>query len=423
MIKKTLTLLFDIKIILFLALLIRLAYFFNSPLSLEQAGLLKVNSDENTYYSIAKVYSEEGLMRGLKDPKTMWTAPATPLYFYFVGLFFEKDILAIRLGNIFFSLLTIFFIYKIGKDNFGKITGLFSALILSLLGLFIEFSAMLMTEPIFIFFSVLSVYVFLRGSQRSNVRLIAIAGFVMGLACLARSHLLLFPFFFLAYGLLVYMKTKDWTILKSGLVFLISFFLIISPIMLKNYVYFSKLAISTGSGAVLYLGSREDTEGDEPPYRGQNYDTSLITGGRSHLSIEGDKLLFSKGVLNIKSHPKQYLFWNVKKIGRLLIGSNFYWFFPYGDIYNYIKNNGDLKGLTRIIDLSFTVFIVIFGLFYLIRKLLFKSIVFVNLYIIYSILIYIPFLVNHRYGMSIMVFLVVYAVKVLLEKKEKIRSG
>ncbi|OMF36038.1 ArnT family glycosyltransferase [Paenibacillus peoriae] len=422
MIKKKLNFLLDIKIILFLALLLRLAYFLNSPLSIEEKGLIDINVDENTYYSIAKVYSEKGIWEGLKDEKSMWTAPGTPLYFYSVGLFFEKDILAIRICNIFLSLLTIFFVYKISKEIFGKEVGLFSALILSLLGLFVESSAMLMTEPLFILLSVLSAFFFLRGNRNSDIRLIALAGLIMGLACLTRSHLLLFPFFFLAYGLFFYMKTKDWSFFKKGFVFLMSFFLVVSPIILKNYVYFNKPAISTGSGAGLFLGSRQDTEGDEPPYRGLNYDTSLITGGLSHLSIKGDELLFSKGVENVKTYPKQYIIWNIKKVGRLLVGSNYYWFFPYDDIYNYIRNSEGAKGLLRIIDLSLTVFVTIFGLFYLIRKLFLKSIAFINMYLIYSILIYIPFLVNHRYGMSIMVLLVIYAVQALLEKREKITS-
>ncbi|HBJ00737.1 MAG TPA: hypothetical protein DDY89_07440, partial [Lysinibacillus sp.] len=67
---------------------------------------------------------------------------------------------------------------------------------------------------------------------------------------------------------------------------IIAFMIFVGPFFLKNLIAFDRLTLNNGSGAVLYLGSRADTEGDEPPYRGKDYDTYAITSPYQHLQSE-----------------------------------------------------------------------------------------------------------------------------------------
>ena len=161
--------------------------------------------------------------------------------------------------------------------------------------------------------------------------------------------------------------------------------------------------VATGSGAVLWLGSRIDTNGDEPPYYHLPYDTNKITNNLSHLSLEGDTLLKQAAVKNIKENPYIYMKNSIKRIYRLVIGNNYFWFFPYDNFYSYMKNHDIFGSILKLLTIFTATIIGVYSLFACIFVLFGKNIFlkFITLNSLALILLYIPFLVNQRYGLPV----------------------
>jgi hypothetical protein len=188
---------------------------------------------------------------------------------------------------------------------------------------------------------------------------------------------------------------------------------LIGAVAIKNHFYFGKFAIATGSGAALWLGSRHDTEGDEPPYRGLQYDTtSITTTAFSHLSPEGDSRLVSAAKENIRKDPLHYLWICLKKPERLLIGNNHAWFFPQSNVKDwYTSSSGEILPLTKIVaSIAMASFIAIFGALGAVYN---RRAPLVVLTLIipagYFLVMSVPFLAIQRYGLPVFPLLALLA--------------
>ena len=217
---------------------------------------------------------------------------------------------------------------------------------------------------------------------------------------------------------------------KKMLVIVAAFLLVVTPLCLKNQVFFERFTIATGGGAALYLGSRADTEGDEPPYRGKAYimpapgterfseaATHFLAtpAEQDHLSVTGDKLLTEIGIQNIKHHPLDYAYWNVKKIGRLLVGNNHAWFYPKQSLGDYFQQNGFTPSLLKASNLTLAVVVAVFGILGLLQMAFRRRNGFLIASIVYYAGISLPFLVIQRYGLPVYLLLTLFAAHAVLE--------
>lgn len=395
-------------LIVLLAIMVRCIYFYLTPLPLTQEGLLGFYPDENIYYNNYLLIEQIGFFNALVDEQILWTAPLNPIYIYLLSGITSQPILFIRLFNIFIAALSIIPVYKIAIKLFNYKAALFSSLFMALYFPLIEIAPTLLTEPIYIFFVLMASYLSLVAIKQHGLKMYVYAGLFMGLATLTRSTFLLAPFFLALVLFFAFKRNRN--VAKGLVVILISFLALIGPFMIKNYALFDRLALNNGSGAVLFLGSRADTEGDEPPYRGKDYATYEITAPYTHLQSEGDDRLKEVALKNIKAHFFEYIYWDVKKVGRLLVGNNHYWYYPFNNIVDYYHNVGATKALFRLLNMLGIITIVVLGLYEMLARNIKK--VFMNpiaLMFIYHTLISLPFLVNHRYGLPVVCLLSVFS--------------
>ncbi|WP_268624024.1 ArnT family glycosyltransferase [Paenibacillus alvei] len=397
-----------LSLILFIGFITRFVYFLKTPFPLSSDKLLEHYPDENVYYMFAELINNKGLWTAFLDERSLWVAPLNSMYISILSGVTSQPILFIRLVNIFISVLFIFIIYKISKKLFNTKVGLLAALFVSVYFPIIEVSPTLLTEPLFMLLLSLFALFILKERETHSTKYLVLSALFLALATLTRSVTLLAPgFIALAF---IQKGISKKIILQRMTIFIVSFGLVISPVILKNFIVFNKFTISNGSGAALYLGTRPDTEGDEPPYRGKDYATMEITTPFNHLQSEGDERLRQVAISNIKNNFFDYCYWNVKKVGRLLVGNEYYWFFPFNNALSYYHEFGLLQTVIKIFNMLLALIVSVFGGYYLfvccIRKQYNNPVI---LLIMYIVIFSLPFLVIPRYGLPVVCLLSIFA--------------
>jgi 4-amino-4-deoxy-L-arabinose transferase-like glycosyltransferase len=412
--------------IIFTAAVLRLFYWGQSGLPFEPSQLQKIWFDEGTYFSLAQFIVSNGLIQYFLSEQSVMTTPVNPVYLAFMYKV-SNSIDFIRLFNIFLSVLSVVLVYKIGEKTFNKQVGFLAALICSVHGQLIQYSATLLTEPLFFFFFMAWIHcliITLDGhNQQYYKQGYALASTVfLTSAILTRSIALLLPFFLL-FAIVTVDIYRSWrgekplfTLAKCAVLPLLLPVIIVSILAFKNYVVLDRLMVATGSGASLWLGSRSDTEGDEPPYRGQSYDTQKITNGLSHLSIEGDMLLMAEAKNNIRKNPLKYTWWSLKKIGRLIVGSNLAWFYPHKNISDWYWASG--RNFLATANMAFQIIlasaIAVYGMIgFAVARGHDSSRLIICASACYLILFSVPFLAIQRYGLPLVLLLVLPASAVM----------
>lgn len=396
-------------LILLVGLKWRVEYYIQANLPSDPVHLKDVIPDENTYYTQAELITQMGLIPYLMTEESMTVATINPLY---LSMFLKSDnpIIIARTTNIFLSVLTLLLVYWLGYLVFSShFVGILGSFFIAYYQSFIKMSPTILTEPLFFFIFLLSLNVLILSYKRQSRFMFALSGFLFAIVTLTRPVMQIYPYYlFFCCCVLFYLRKVPKDIIINCTIFTLIFTLIIGPMAIKNMILFEKFGLFNGTGAVLYIGSRADTEGDEPPYRGKGYEVEKVIGNRSHLSIEGDRLLIKAAIKNIKEHPLGYIYWGIKKIGRITIGNIYYWGTNRWPIYAVWK------------PLIYQISIVILALFsfvYYSSKNKTAWIIFLTA--IYWVFIHTPFLVNTRYGYPIFPLWSVFASALIYEYLDK----
>lgn len=401
----------NILVVMALALLARVIFWIYTPLPASPESLNAIWPDEATYFVSVQHIIEHGYFSYLASVKSFMVAPGNPSYIAAIYAL-SHSINVVRFCNLVLSVISIWFIYRIGCALFSRKVALMAALVCSLNSQLITYSASLLTEPLFIFLFLGFIHFFVKALQGTRQQLInaVLASGMLAVAALTRSILMLLPVvLILALAWLVWRNKRTQQPqspatgnIKVMMVSLLLPVLLIGAVGLKNHHYFGKFGIATGSGAALWLGSRHDTEGDEPPYRGLPYDTTSITTAQfSHLSPEGDAKLVAAAKENIKKDPLNYLRFSLKKPERLLVGNNHAWFYPQSNIFDWYKASAGgvfslIKLVANIVVATFIAIFAILGAAYYRRSPF--VVLALTLPLGYFVMLSVPFLAIQRYG-------------------------
>lgn len=415
----------SLAIIVIAAILLRIIYWEQSGFPSEPSQLFDFWVDEGTYFSVAQYIMTHGLTDYFLSEQSLRVAPANPIYIALMYSIFNS-IEAIRSVNLLISVLTIVLIYKLSKTMFNKPIGLLAAGICALNALHIHYSPTLMTEPLFLFLFIAAIYYLvltIGAPEGSFYHAHALASAVfLALAILTRSIALLLPFFILAMigtletWLSWRMGKPSFPLLKRAALPLLLPMLIVGIVAIKNYVFFDRFMIATGSGSALWLGSRVDTEGDDPLIRKREYGVLSITGELDPLSLQGDLLLMAAAKKNILENPAEYTWWGVLKIGRLAVGNNLTWFGSHKNVidWNRSTNSKILATAKLIFQIILSSTIAVYGVIgLLIARPVGASRLLVASTIVYLVLFSIPFLALQRYGLPLQTLLVIPASAVI----------
>lgn len=319
--------------------------------------------DEKNYYlEGARLLREQGLSFFLSS-RSLWNAPL-PI---FVAYLAAGNILIIKILNFVLLNLAALFAWDISRKLFGERVALFSLAAIVFHVPVAQFGPTALSEPLFLFFLLASLWTFLRGLVKQRVGLVVLAGLLFGVSALSRQTVQYFPFLSLLLGLLGLVAPVRGFFQKhefrSLVLFSLAALLLIVPWSAKNAYLFGRFTIATGSGAVLYLGNDLRKDGDEPVYSEMSFDTIEVTRPYSHLDPEGDSLLLERAKQMIQKHPLDISLLTGRKVIRYLFGNPDSYFFPSSDGFNAFGSLGWKKASLAWYRLILTTVVVGLGLF------------------------------------------------------------
>ena len=189
------------------------------------------------------------------------------LYPYFLGLcffLFNKSLLAARLVQVVFWVLSIWFLFLTGRRLFGEREGLLAALLFSLYGVMYLYVAVLIKATMVVFATTVFLYLLVSASKEKFKYWLWL-GFVMGLLANLRGNFILFtPFLFLwawfiewkgGRGLLA--KT-----LRRVALLVVGIMLALLPTTVHNYIVSGEfIATTSQGGANFYIGNSQFADG------------------------------------------------------------------------------------------------------------------------------------------------------------------
>jgi len=185
----------------------------------------------------------------------------TPLYPLFIAFFYKiiPGVWFVIFAQNILAVINIILTYKLGKLIFNPFTGFLGALFLIFESARLELASQIMTETLFVFFVLLTIYYFVKSINENRRSYLIISAVSAGLAALTRPVIQFFPLgivlFFIVFGIA---RKNIKKCFLSALLFLMFFAATISPWLIRNYVYFGKWELSSVSGYVFYAyyGSR-----------------------------------------------------------------------------------------------------------------------------------------------------------------------
>lgn len=186
----------------------------------------------------------------------------TPGYPLFVALLYSMSSSSVQfvlLVQIFVSLASIFLIYKIAVLFLQPKISLLSAFLFAFDTTQATYTVSLLTETLFVFLFLLSVYCFCNYLKYNNILSLCISALILGLATLVRPILIFFPVVVVPI-ILIERDMKTTHKLIRILCFVLIFFLTVSPWLLHNYSKYGEAKLSSISGLNLLYYNAAYTE-------------------------------------------------------------------------------------------------------------------------------------------------------------------
>jgi len=209
--------------------------------------------------SDAKVYDDIALnlieKRGFTlEGKPVAEAPGYPFFLAFVYFLFGYNYQIVRIIQFLLLAGMGVIAYFITRKflNFSRILAFLTSLTIIIWPYFVLYSILILTEILFIFFLLVSVYLFLEFSTTPSFKNAFLTGFFFGLANLFRPVILLLPFWMVFFLLIFGKKWGENFSLSKIFLFLVIFLLILTPWTIRNYFQFHKfIPISSGLSSAI----------------------------------------------------------------------------------------------------------------------------------------------------------------------------
>ncbi|MCK4511952.1 glycosyltransferase family 39 protein [bacterium] len=222
------------------------------------------------------------------------------------------SLLAARLLNALLSTGTLAIVYGITRKLFRSVpTARWTLLILAFYPDQIAFTSILASETLSAFTLLLGILLLL--DERLSVRRAALSGFVLGLACLVRPHMIIVPAIVCAVSALGQEgRRRLGAHLRRTLVVYAVLAVTLVPWAVRNYGVFGHLVyVSTNGGIVLYMGNNREATGR---YGWSEEMTDEVGSGNEY---ERDCRARDAAIAYIVSHPRETLRLWPEKLFRL----------------------------------------------------------------------------------------------------------
>ncbi|MDR3665988.1 MAG: glycosyltransferase family 39 protein [Ignavibacteriaceae bacterium] len=255
-------------VILLLAFIIRMIYFVSlQPWNNDVINKSVLAYDAGGYHNMALGLLFDHSFNNCGSIRT----PVYPIFLAVCYLISGKTIWFALFVQIIINLLTLLLTYKIALEFFTKEIALISVLLLALDNHQSEFTVSLVTETLFTFIFISSIYFLCVGliKRKKTIKYLAIGGCLLGLATLTRPITFLFPvaavIFIVGYYLIFNkagsskIRFKMCTV--NSFIYVVFFLLTISPWLYRNYVLYNEVQLTsiTGSNLLFYNVAITDT--------------------------------------------------------------------------------------------------------------------------------------------------------------------
>ncbi len=268
--------------------------------------------DSPGYMLLAKNLVEHGTLSFGGTPPlypTNFRTPGYPFFLAIIYLFFHSFVPAIFLGAA-IAAFAAPLIYLIAREIFSDKTAFAAGILTAIepMGLFLGVS--ILTEGIFTPILLLSVYLFIKYLKSRRNNYLYSSAMFLALATLIRP--IMFYFWPLAIPFILYKEyIFSWRlVLKKTFVFIIIFFLVLSPWLIRNKIIVNSWQISGMQGYIFFVdhyGAVLRYLGEAGPLSDvQNKALSLVGPNRIFTS-EGSDVLFKNALNDIEQHKLAYL--------------------------------------------------------------------------------------------------------------------
>lgn len=328
-----------------------------------------------------------------------------PMYILFLaGIYsiFGHHYLAVYIIQAILSVFCLFLINRITSRLWNERVGLVALILSALYVPFIGYSGIILSEILFLFFLLVSVYYGLRAIQTGAMLSVILSGVASALAALTRSISLLLPICIVLL-LMIYFPRKVFTKASMSriLIFFIAMFLTISPWTIRNYMDTKEFVlIDSISGLNMLIGNNEYATGF---FTTKVWETEgWKEAHQPHNNLpQADRIMKQHALQWIQEHPNDFLQLTLKRFD-LYFDKKTDWFTEDYGWNNILFNKMNFEAHYH--EFLFICFIM--GLL-LIRKRQ-PQLVFLALIVLYFIGINSLFYVSPRYRLPAMPFMLMY---------------
>lgn len=199
----------------------------------------------------------------------------SPLYPYFLaGIYrmFGRDLLIVRLFQVFLGSLSCVLLYMTAREVFDSRVAIVAGLVSAFYGAFIFYDGALVLAPLLVFLNLLALLLLLRADATRRPVLFVASGAVLGLAAIGRAAaLLLVPV--ALWWMLTDRPNADDTGRSSGrgvtrealrraALFLVGAAVVIAPVTIRNFAASGDFVLITSNGGLnFYIGNSEISTG------------------------------------------------------------------------------------------------------------------------------------------------------------------
>ena len=188
-----------------------------------------------------------------------YRTPGYPLFLAFVYALFGARPWVVILIQVFIGTFTIFLVHLWARQWFNERVANISALLYAVEPHVIVYGACLLTETLFVFIVLLSVYMWYRGIRNENIIYVSAGALLLGYSALVRPILIVFPGLLIVLSLFLKGARPGFKI-KSSLVMILFFSLAVSPWLVKNYLQYGHFSLTHINGYNLLYVSAAYTE-------------------------------------------------------------------------------------------------------------------------------------------------------------------
>jgi hypothetical protein len=282
--------------------------------------IYKVNNDPYSdflsYYNLAIAVAN-----GDNPVRLGYQGAGYPLFLALV-FFITKStsFLLVKWVNVVLSTLTLVFIYftlnKLIKNNYVKIITLF---VVAMLPNYISYTNVISTEILGTFFLsiIIALYVSNVGFYKKSILL----GIIIGAATLVKPYFIVLPIIILFVSIFSNFTFKE--AIKAFLVIYVSFFIAVTPWIIRNVLLYDTLMVASyNGGVVLYINNNDENTNGKYMVAGdvipsdellKKFEEKGLTYGEAN-SVEANDLYKEAAVEWIINNPKKFAVLGVKRV-------------------------------------------------------------------------------------------------------------